>query len=149
MRDESGMALLVTLLLLLLMSAIAVAAIEHSGEESALGGRSRRSLRTLHAADGGMQVGMSRVVNAQFGGFSGTLQDGTTYRSGDRTASAPQPVQQLGSGPPPEGNCIGVGASCYRSDLVRQTVSAFAPDGATAEVSAQFAVVQAGTGGYQ
>jgi hypothetical protein len=148
-QDESGIALLISILLLLMMSAIAISAVENSGEESAMGGRMRRTVKTLHAADGGMQIGLGRMSNDIYDGFSGTTGDGTSYQSGDRTQTSAQPAIRLGYGPPPDGNCIGVGATCFRSDLARQTVSSFAPDGAVAEIEAQVAILRPGTGGYQ
>ena len=60
-RDERGMALLIAVVLLLLMSALGVAALQHSGDESAGGGRSRRKDSTLYAAEAGQQLVQSRL----------------------------------------------------------------------------------------
>ena len=47
------MALLIAVILLLLMSALGLAALQHSGDESAGSGRSRRKDSTLYAAEAG------------------------------------------------------------------------------------------------
>ena len=64
-------------------------------------------------------------------------------------APAAQPLTALGTGPPPEGACINLGGSCFRSDLYRATVSALGPASGAAELEGQYSVVQAGTGGYR
>lgn len=60
-RDESGMALLIAVILLLLMSALGLAALQHSGDESAGSGRSRRKDATLYAAEAGQSMAQSRM----------------------------------------------------------------------------------------
>jgi len=150
MRDESGMALMIALLLLIVMSAIAISAVEHSGEDSAVSGRLRRATKMFHAADGGIQIAVGRVNQASpdTSPFTFTTTDGTTLRTGARSDTTPQPLVVLGSGPPPDGFCVGVGAACYRRDLYRAQVSALAGDGAASELEAQFGVLVPGTGGY-
>jgi hypothetical protein len=56
LRDESGMALLIAVILLLLMSALGLAALQHSSDESAGSGRSRRKDSTLYAAEAGQAM---------------------------------------------------------------------------------------------
>jgi Tfp pilus assembly protein PilX len=150
MRDESGMALMIALLLIIVMSAIAISAVEHSGEDSAVSGRLRRATKMFHAADGGIQIAVGRVNQASpdTSPFTFTTTDGTTLRTGARSDTTAQPLAVLGSGPPPDGFCVGVGAACYRRDLYRAQVSALAGDGAASELEAQFGVLVPGTGGY-
>ncbi|MFQ5698115.1 MAG: hypothetical protein ACE5IL_07505 [Myxococcota bacterium] len=149
-KQEAGFAMLVAVLLVLLTSAIAISAIEHSGSESAISGRFRRSAVTFYAADAGIQVAVNRVNQnpPNMSGFTLTTADGTTFRTGPKTAAGAQPLALLGTGPPPDGYCIGTGASCFRTDLYRTQVAAFAIDGAATELESQFSVLQAGTGGY-
>ena len=52
LREERGVALLIAVIMLLLISAIGIAALQHAREESTGGGRSRHHTRNLHAADG-------------------------------------------------------------------------------------------------
>jgi Tfp pilus assembly protein PilX len=150
LHDESGMALLIALLLLLVMSAIAVSAIEHSGEESSVAGRFRRTAVTFHAADAGAQVALNRLSQTppQTAAFSLNTSDGTTYRTGSKTDSSAQPISTVGVGPPPDGYCIGVGASCYVRQIYRTPVTASSTDGSVAELEVQFSRMEAGAGGY-
>lgn len=147
---EAGFAMIIAVLLVLLTSAIAISAIEHSGTESAVSGRFRRSAVTFYAADAGIQVAVNQVnqVPPNIAPFNLTTADGTTFRSGSKAAAAAQPLVLLGSGPPPDGYCIGTGAACFRTDIYRTQVTAFAIDGAATELESQFSVLQAGTGGY-
>ena len=53
LRDESGMALLIAVIVLLLMSALALSSLQHAGDESMGSGSSRRKDATLYAAESG------------------------------------------------------------------------------------------------
>jgi hypothetical protein len=55
------MALLIAVVLLLLMSALGLAALQHSSDESAGGGRSRRKDATLYAAEAGQAMAQGRM----------------------------------------------------------------------------------------
>ncbi|MFI5314881.1 MAG: PilX N-terminal domain-containing pilus assembly protein [Myxococcota bacterium] len=55
-RDESGMALLIAVIVLLLMSALGLAALQHAGDEASGSGRARRKDATLYAADSGLEM---------------------------------------------------------------------------------------------
>ena len=71
LRDESGMALLIAVILLLLMSALGLAALQHSGDESAGSGRSRRKDATLYAAEAGQSMAQGRMF-AQWDAMAAT-----------------------------------------------------------------------------
>jgi hypothetical protein len=53
LRDESGMALLISVIVLLLMSALALSALQHAGDEAVGSGSSRRKDASLYAAESG------------------------------------------------------------------------------------------------
>jgi hypothetical protein len=144
-------ALIIAVLLLLLISGVGIAAIEHSGQESAATGSRKRTTTTFYAADAAIQYATNQLGQspAILDPFQLTLADGTTIRSGPRAAPAAQPLTALGTGPPPDGACINLGGSCFRSDLYRATVSALGPASGAAELEGQYSVVQAGTGGYR
>ena len=150
-RDEHGVALLIAVLLLLLVSGIGIAAIEHAGQDSAAAGSRRRTATTFYAADAAIQYATNQFAQqpAVLDPFQLTLADGTTIRSGPRSASSAQPLTALGTGPPPDGACINLGGSCFRSDLYRATVSALGPASGAAELEGQYSVVQSGTGAYR
>ena len=60
-RGQRGTALLVTMLVLLLVSLLAITGLERSGEESVSGARLRSSTKTLHAADSGIRFALNRL----------------------------------------------------------------------------------------
>ena len=55
-RDEAGVALLLAVILLLFISAIGLGALQSAQSEATAGGRSARKVRTLFAADSGLQL---------------------------------------------------------------------------------------------
>lgn len=64
LADESGMALLIAVIVLLLMSALGLAALQHSGEEASGSGRARRKDATLYAAESGLAMIKAQVKEA-------------------------------------------------------------------------------------
>jgi hypothetical protein len=63
LRDESGMALLISVIVLLLMSALALNSLQHAGDEAVGSGSSRRKDATLYAAESGMAVLKNRLFD--------------------------------------------------------------------------------------
>ena len=63
-RDESGMALLIAVIVLLLMSALGLAALQHAGDEAAGSGSSRRKDTTLYAAESGLTMLQVKLLNS-------------------------------------------------------------------------------------
>jgi len=53
---QSGMALLLTVLVLLMVSAIGISALNRAGDENAIASSSRRKLTTLQAAEAGLKL---------------------------------------------------------------------------------------------
>ncbi len=62
MRDQSGVALLISVILMLLISAIGIAALQHAKQESSASGRARHHTRNLHAADGVLQIVVQQLT---------------------------------------------------------------------------------------
>ena len=146
---ESGIAMILAILLLLLLSGIGIAVVDHSGEESAVAGRSRRSSFTFYAADSGIQLSIARVSQfpPQLNAFTATFADGTTMQTGDRSSGAPQPIERTNVGAPPDGFSIKYGSG-YVTETYRATVSAFGPDGSSAELEAKYSKMQS-AGSYR
>lgn len=150
-RDEAGMALLVAILLLLLVSAIGVAAIDRSGSESTQAGRGRRNAITFYAADAGIQYGRSQVMESppRLDAFEITLLDGTEFRSGPRSAGAAADLPVPDTGPPPDGFAINVGSGTgFVDETHRFSVTGVARDGAEQELETKVAQVKGGFGSY-
>ncbi|MEE8556506.1 MAG: PilX N-terminal domain-containing pilus assembly protein [Myxococcota bacterium] len=145
-KEEAGVAMILTILLLLLVSGIGIAAIEHAGEESVMAASSRRWTRTFFAADAGIQMALSRIAQTppDLTQFTFTLENGATLvQSG--TAAAPAPIQSVGSGAPPDGYSINLGAG-FQTSLYRAQVAALGPAAATVQLEAKFAKLDSGAG---
>ncbi len=63
LKDEQGIALLISVILMLLISAIGIAALQHAREESSGSGRSRHHTKNLHAADGVLQLVVQQLAS--------------------------------------------------------------------------------------
>jgi len=67
LRDERGMALLIAVIVLLLMSALGLAALQHAGDEASGSGSSRRKDATLYAAESGLTMLQVKLLNSYWG----------------------------------------------------------------------------------
>ena len=65
LRDEQGIALLIAIVLLLLISGVGVTALQHAQSENVAGSSSRRKLGTLYAADSLLQLVTLQLVGGQ------------------------------------------------------------------------------------
>jgi hypothetical protein len=146
---EQGVAMILAILLLLLLSGIGVAVLDHSGEESAVTGRTRRSSFTFYAADSGIQLSIARVslFPPQLNPFTATFADGTTVQTGARSSMAPQPIEKTNVGAPPDGYSIKLDSG-YVTETYRATISAFGPGNSSAELEAKYAKMQS-AGSYR
>ena len=84
-EEEDGIAVLLAVIMLVLISAITVTSLQHSKQEALSGGRSRHQTRNLQAAEGMLDVIVGQL--SQEGGdkeaavvFSNFIQDSTTGR---------------------------------------------------------------------
>lgn len=145
-KHEQGIALVVSILVLLLVTAISITSIEQSGQESTASGRARSSSRSLYAADAGIQLALSRVSQANLAPFQLNI-DGRTVQSRSRLDAVPQPIAPAGSGPTPDGYGLNMGSG-YGSQLFLVNVTATFADGGTTELEAKLGRLAAGTGGY-
>ena len=148
-KGESGIALLIAVLITLLVSALGIAAINHSGAELSSTGRTRVSIGTFQAADGGLgiverQLSSTPLVIAP---FNVTLDGGYTVRSGAKSDATPQEIDSVGPGKPPDGYSINVGSG-YSSSLFHTEVTAAGPGGSSIELEGKFTRFESGSGGY-
>jgi hypothetical protein len=148
-KGESGIALLVAVLILLLVSAIGIAAIEHSGRELGGAGRARTTIATFHAADGGVEIATNQLARTPLSTtpFSFSVNSDYTVRSGTRSDGTPQEIIPAGTGQPPEGYAITVGGAGYASSLYRTAVTSTGV-GAAVELEVKLSRFEAGVGGY-
>jgi hypothetical protein len=146
-QGEHGMALMIAVLMLLLLSGIAVSAIDHSGSDLDNAGHARSTAATFYAADAGLQVAIAQLIN-QDGDTSPIdidLAGGRNVRSGPRDAGSAQDLNDLGAGPPPDGSCIELRPQCFRTQMYRSVVTGSGPDSAV-ELEAQLSIVRPGSG---
>jgi hypothetical protein len=61
-REEGGIALLIAVILLLVISTLGISALQHSREESVGGGHARHQIRNLHAADGVLEAVIQQLA---------------------------------------------------------------------------------------
>jgi hypothetical protein len=149
---QEGIALLIAVLMLLMVSAIGVAAIDHAGEQNAVAGHARRTTITFYAADAGVEYGKERVFHKPpiLEAFDVTLDDGQTgFRSGTRTDTSAQDVEPPDAGPPPDGFSINVGGSGgFVNQNTTLNVTATGPGNATVELEARVSQTLSGFGRY-
>ena len=140
--------MILTILLLLLISGIGIAAIEHAGDESVLAGSSRRWTRTFFAADAGIQMALSQISQnpPDLTQFNFLIDNNsTTVFSG--AAGVLGPIESVGVGAPPDGYSINLGTG-FQSRLYRAEVVALGPALAQVTLEAKFGKLDSGGGGY-
>jgi len=152
-HGEQGIALLLTILLLLLVSAIGVSALNRAGDEQVEARASRRQVANLAAAEAalksvddqlrrfppGSPAAQAPIQNTSFSPTGTGLA--TTYRTGRREDPGPQPLPDPrtahGGGDLRQGNA----ASTVGMRLIyRTTVTAQDPSGGVVQLRAQYAV---------
>jgi len=165
LRDERGAALLIAVVLLLLMSALGITALQHAQDEAAASGRSRRKDATLYAAEAGLAQAQSRLL-AGYATPEGVasfftinepalVSDGfgnpIAVRSGRPDNPVPQSINasDAPSGEPPDGYQIGASAG-YDFRAVRADIVATDADNGTVHLQAQYRLYGGSGGGmYQ
>ncbi len=131
-RHDEGVAMFVTVLILMLMGAIAIAAIEYSGEEWAAGGRSRASAQSFYAADAGIQVALNHLAQTppDDDPINLTLPNGLNVQSRTPADTSAQEIPQIGTSGAPEGYSLNIGAG-FSGQVFLVTMTAAGPNGST------------------
>ena len=134
-RHERGFAMFVTVLILMLMGAIAIAAIEYSGEELMAGGRSRASAQSFYAADAGIQLALNHLAQTPLNDnpIDVTLPNGMTVQSRTRADAAALAIPEIGPGGTPQGYSLNIGAG-FTGQVYLVNMTASRPDGTTSEI---------------
>lgn len=158
-RNEHGIALIVTVLLLMMISAIGVAALRHAGDESAISASSRRKIAVVYAADAAMNVLAERLLsgNPSSSQFLAPMIDPSlmtneaglpiAVRSGTVDSTVPQPIVRVGSAPG-GGSQLNIGSSGTQSyGVYRTSIVAGDSGGAQTQIQAQFRIPE-GSSGY-
>lgn len=162
LRDERGAALLIAVVLLLLMSALGITALQHAQDEASASGRSRRKDATLYAGEAGLAVVQSNLLNnyngATMPAFTindpGLVNDGygnpIAVRSGRPENAVPEPIGGTGVGTAeaPDGFMINLGNQSAQSfSAVRADIVATDTGNGTVHLQAQYRLHEGGGGG--
>jgi hypothetical protein len=146
---RDGMAILITTVALLLIAMIGLTSLEHSREESTSGGRSRNVVRTLHAADAGIEFARNRLSQTPptLVGFTLNLLDGAAVRSGRRTDASAQDLTDVGTGGAMSGYTLNTGSATLNSRIYQVNVTGTAGS-AVVEVETRYRVAEPGLSSY-
>lgn len=95
LKNEKGVALVIALIMLVILTLIGIASISSSIFEAKISGNERWGSAAFYAASAGIEVGISRIPEI---GPYGPVPFGSdeTYRSGTLTSSSAQPQKNLG-----------------------------------------------------
>jgi hypothetical protein len=129
----------VTAIVLVLISMLSLAALDSASQENTAGARSRSTTRSLHVADAGVQLALSRLSQSppDLTAFDIDLTDGANVQSRTRSETTPQDLGQAGIGEAEEGYAVNVGVGAgFVHRVYRLNVTATA-GGSTAEVEAK------------
>lgn len=92
--DQKGVALVVALIMLLVLTFLGISSISSTIFEAKISGNERWGSASFYAAAGGVDVGISRIPDIT--AYSGSIGSDESYRSGRLTDSSPQPQKSLG-----------------------------------------------------
>ena len=150
-RTESGVALLLTILLLLIVSAIGVSSLNRAGDELTDSSGSRRRLRNVAAAEAGLKMVGQALFDAQattgaaissinVTNFASEMGLSTIVRTGTiGDDGTPQPVQFIGTAGGENGD-LRVGYQPSKRRIYRVNIVASDPSGGNVQLQAQFSV---------
>lgn len=168
-RDERGIALLIAVIVLLLMSALGLAALQHAGDEASGSGTSRRKDATLYAAESGLTMLRMKLLTKYWNSATMdpvTLDDtelpiedghgnGIQVRSGAPMAGTlPNPAQSVGpstDGVPEHANGFEIRIGSQPSQFfrpVRADVTALDIANGMVHLQAQYRVQEPGGSSY-
>ncbi len=94
LKNEKGVALVIALMMLIVLTFIGISSISSSVFETKISGNERVESSAFYAAEGGVEVGISLLPDIS--AYSGNIGSDESYRSGSMTASSPQPSKNLG-----------------------------------------------------
>ncbi len=140
---ESGSALLVTVMLLLMIGLVGLAALNTTTRDQQVAGFQNRKRIALYAAEAGLSEAMERLVTTSVATVSTTtIGDGTIFPHGQPSyrpdPSVANPIEDLGDAPfPGMGLNLGQGGlPTYQLNYWRMHVEGRAPGGSQARLEA-------------
>jgi type II secretory pathway component PulK len=94
LKNERGVALVIALIMLIVLTFIGISSISSSVFEVRISGNERAGSSAFYAAEGGVGVGISQLPDLM--AYSGTIGSDENYRSGKMIPGNPQPLISLG-----------------------------------------------------
>ena len=147
-RRKQGVALLITMVLILLIGVIALTSIDHSGNEMIAGARGRSTARAPYAADGGIQLALAHVAENPPNTDAIDIDIGTyNVESRTRAEVTPQSIESLGEGAPLDGYGINEGSG-YVSELFMVDITSVGPNQASTGIQSKLYMFDADIAGY-
>ncbi len=161
-RDERGAALLIAIVLLLLMSALGITALQHAQDESSASGRSRRKDATLYAGEAGLAMVQSSLLSNYNGAtmpsftinqpalVNDAFGNPIAVRSGRPENAVAESIGGTGTGAAetPDGFLINMGNQSAQSfSAVRADIVATDAGNGTVHLQAQYRLHEGGGGG--
>ncbi len=157
LRDESGMALLIAVVVMLMVSAVALSALDRARSENMGANAARRKVATLIAADAALRLVENQLLNST-GPSPDTapLQDtnfivgdnglATAFRTGEIGSAAALPILKVGTTVKEGGQLNVGGAGTFTYGVYRAGIVATDPGGASVQLSAQWTALEGGSG---
>jgi hypothetical protein len=149
-RRQSGGALLITVMILVLISMLSLGALVDTQQESTASARARSTTRTLHAADSGVQLALSRITQdpPNLNAFNISLAGGATLQSRARSETTPLDLPQADIGDVAEGYSVNVGGGAGYVNRVYLINVTGESGGSTVEVEAKISRTEVDAVGY-
>ena len=143
---ERGIALLVSVFVLMLVGLVAVSAMQNSEDESTAGSRTRSAVSALYLADAGIEVALLHIqeLPPDSSPITVDLGDGLTVQSRGRDDDTAQELAWAGTGVAPDGYAVGE----YYSNLFQVNMTALQGTRAVAEVEAKLGSFAVGGSGH-
>jgi hypothetical protein len=94
LREERGIALILAILMLLVLTIIGIGSIGSSVFEAKISGNERVGSAAFYASEAGVIFGVDRLPNLT--AYSGYVDSDERYRSGEMIPSTPKPLKKMG-----------------------------------------------------
>jgi len=144
-KREDGLVLLMTMFILMFIGVIAIDAIGQSEIESTASGRSRSTIRTMHAADAGIQLAISRLTQSppNLDPIDETFALRSVQSRARTVTSGAEDLAYAGAGAAPEGYSVNIGES-YVTESYEVIITATSIDGSIAEIESKITRLDSG-----
>ena len=143
LRNKKGVALVIALLILLVLTLIGISAINTTTFETSISGNERVGTDAFYASEAGIQIGLNQLPDIKPIPVTPIGKDSSCWSVSPQIKSSPQRLEPLGLYPPP----IGTDPSmweCKRFQI--NTVGSSFNATKELEVQVRFGPVPAGTG---